>query len=146
MKAALFLSDELPIRLAHRVVELENLPHGLSEMPSVIRVKNWYAESFQELIEFPKPEIPAELKSRFRGSQVRKYVVDIRLRVVFKPIHRYHNAVDDGGVKLPETVTTFNNDFTQLIEGIKRRHDPVVTTIGLHDLRSICHVLKPFCS
>lgn len=72
MKAAMFLSDELPIRLAHRVVELDNLPHGLSDMPSVVRVKNWYAESFQELIEFPKPEVPAELKQKLRGSQVKK--------------------------------------------------------------------------
>jgi hypothetical protein len=35
----MFLVDELPIRLAHRVVELENLPHGLSQMPSVIKVR-----------------------------------------------------------------------------------------------------------
>jgi hypothetical protein len=39
--------DELPIRLAHRVVELDNLPDNLSKMPSVIKVKNWYAQSFQ---------------------------------------------------------------------------------------------------
>ncbi|RKP26367.1 mitochondrial branched-chain alpha-ketoacid dehydrogenase kinase-domain-containing protein [Syncephalis pseudoplumigaleata] len=37
----------LPIRLAHRVVELENLPNHLSEMPSVVKVKHWYAQSFK---------------------------------------------------------------------------------------------------
>lgn len=46
-KASQFLSEELPIRLAHRVKELEELPHNLSDMPSIIRVKNWYAQSFQ---------------------------------------------------------------------------------------------------
>lgn len=46
LKAAGFLSEELPIRLAHRVVELESLPDGLSKMPSINRVKEWYAQSF----------------------------------------------------------------------------------------------------
>lgn len=73
LKAALFLEEELPIRLAHRVVELENLPHGLSEMPSVIKVKNWYAESFQELIEFPKIELPSSMKHKLRGNALKRY-------------------------------------------------------------------------
>jgi pyruvate dehydrogenase kinase 2/3/4 len=42
IRATQFLRDELTIRLAHRVVELEALPHGLDQMPSVIRVRNWY--------------------------------------------------------------------------------------------------------
>lgn len=42
-----FLQEELPIRLAHRVKELEELPGHLSEMPSIIKVKNWYAQSFK---------------------------------------------------------------------------------------------------
>lgn len=75
LKAALFLEEELPIRLARRVVELENLPHGLSGMPSVIKVKNWYAESFQELIEFPKIELPASLKHKLRGNAVKRLII-----------------------------------------------------------------------
>jgi len=47
LKAAGFLSEELPIRLAHRVVELDALPDGLSKMPSINRVKEWYAQSFE---------------------------------------------------------------------------------------------------
>lgn len=43
----MFASEELPIRLAHRVKELEELPGALSEMPSIVRVKNWYAQSFK---------------------------------------------------------------------------------------------------
>jgi hypothetical protein len=39
--------DELPIRIAHRVKELDNLPHNLSEMPSIVKVRNWYAQSFE---------------------------------------------------------------------------------------------------
>lgn len=46
-RASQFLSEELPIRLAHRVQELETLPDGLSEMPSVKKVHDWYAQSFE---------------------------------------------------------------------------------------------------
>lgn len=46
-RASQFLSEELPIRLAHRVQELDQLPDGLSEMPSIQRVTDWYAQSFE---------------------------------------------------------------------------------------------------
>jgi pyruvate dehydrogenase kinase 2/3/4 len=36
--SAQFLHRELPVRLAHRVAELENLPYGLSCKPSVLKV------------------------------------------------------------------------------------------------------------
>jgi pyruvate dehydrogenase kinase 2/3/4 len=46
-RASLFLSEELPIRLAHRVQDLGSLPEGLNEMPSIERVQEWYAQSFE---------------------------------------------------------------------------------------------------
>lgn len=46
-RASQFLSEELPIRLAHRVQELSDLPDGLNEMPSIGRVRDWYAQSFE---------------------------------------------------------------------------------------------------
>jgi pyruvate dehydrogenase kinase 2/3/4 len=46
-RASQFLSEELPIRLAHRVQELQDLPDGLNEMPSIGRVRDWYAQSFE---------------------------------------------------------------------------------------------------
>lgn len=42
------------MRLAHRVAELENLPYGLSAKPHVLRVRDWYVESFRELRQFSK--------------------------------------------------------------------------------------------
>ncbi|KAJ2379147.1 [Pyruvate dehydrogenase (acetyl-transferring)] kinase isozyme 2, partial [Coemansia sp. RSA 2611] len=54
LRGAQFLHDELPIRLAHRVVELDSLPESLNQMPSVLRVKRMYIDSFNELIHFPK--------------------------------------------------------------------------------------------
>lgn len=65
-KASQFLSEELPIRLAHRVKELEELPHNLSDMPSIIRVKNWYAQSFQ----VRSDPTPFFITSRNRGLDI----------------------------------------------------------------------------
>ena len=39
MLSAQFLQRELPVRLAHRVAELENLPYGLSSKPQVLKVR-----------------------------------------------------------------------------------------------------------
>ena len=47
LRASQFLAEELPVRLAHRVKELDELPHGLSDMPSITKVKEWYAQSFE---------------------------------------------------------------------------------------------------
>ena len=46
-RASQFLSEELPIRLAHRVQELGDLPDSLNEMPSIKKVQDWYAQSFE---------------------------------------------------------------------------------------------------
>ena len=56
LKGARFLHRELPVRLAHRILELDNLPSGLSAMPSVRLVRGMYVESSRELIECPPPE------------------------------------------------------------------------------------------
>ena len=119
----------MPIRLAHRVVELENLPHGLSDMQSVIKVKNWYAESFQELIEFPKINLPSSLKLKLRSSAgVGGY-------------RKYHVPVDDkeSADLLPSGIEDYNKSFTALIKNIKSRHDPVVTTVanGILELKHL---------
>jgi len=53
MISAQFLHKELPVRLAHRVAELENLPYGLSQKPQILKVRDWYVESFTELRSFP---------------------------------------------------------------------------------------------
>eukprot|EP00252_Welwitschia_mirabilis_P024915 TRINITY_DN7601_c0_g1_i4.p1 TRINITY_DN7601_c0_g1~~TRINITY_DN7601_c0_g1_i4.p1 ORF type:complete len:362 (-),score=45.14 TRINITY_DN7601_c0_g1_i4:130-1215(-) len=49
-----FLRKELPIRLAHRVIELVGLPYGLSAKPPVLKVRDWYVESFRDIRDFPE--------------------------------------------------------------------------------------------
>ncbi|AGO12608.1 AaceriAER270Wp [[Ashbya] aceris (nom. inval.)] len=51
-KASCFLLQELQVRLAHRITEMDEFPSGLNKMEDVLRVRNWYIKSFQELQEF----------------------------------------------------------------------------------------------
>ena len=44
-----FLRKELPVRLAHRIVDLESIPY-LSSMSPIQEVVGWYKTSFQELM------------------------------------------------------------------------------------------------
>ncbi|KAK2464496.1 hypothetical protein APHAL10511_003475 [Amanita phalloides] len=62
LRASQFLAEELPVRLAHRVKELDELPHNLSDMPSIKKVKNWYAQSFHDLIHFPPVVLPDHVR------------------------------------------------------------------------------------
>lgn len=56
LSSARWLHRELPIRLAHRVRELEELPLGLAEMPSVIEVRDMYQRSFADIVHSPAAE------------------------------------------------------------------------------------------
>lgn len=48
-----FLQKELPIRLAGRVVDLDNLPYGLAYQPSVKYIRELYMSSFDKIHSFP---------------------------------------------------------------------------------------------
>ncbi|KAJ3099755.1 [Pyruvate dehydrogenase (acetyl-transferring)] kinase isozyme 4 [Phlyctochytrium planicorne] len=63
LNAAIFLSDELPVRMAHRFQAIEALPKSIlmprdgtassTTLPQDLkRIQMWYAKSFQELVEF----------------------------------------------------------------------------------------------
>lgn len=53
IQVASFVLNELPIRLAHRIKDLDQVPM-MKDMPSVQKVKSIYIDSFQELIYHPK--------------------------------------------------------------------------------------------
>ncbi|KAI9633879.1 mitochondrial branched-chain alpha-ketoacid dehydrogenase kinase-domain-containing protein [Dioszegia hungarica] len=165
LKASQFLSEELPIRLSHRVVELESLPDGLSKMPSIEKVKEWYAQSFEELITFPKPKLSKEVEELLRarapehfppatpnpsldprmhegpaGSGLasdraiwagRETVIANgsapRLRI---PIERRYFSPPPASTLYPPDVHTYNESFTGLLQNIKKRHDPTVTSVA----------------
>ncbi|SAM09861.1 hypothetical protein [Absidia glauca] len=136
-KASQFLHEELPIRLAHRVKELEEV--SFADMPSIIKVKNWYAQSFQELIELPPPTISRKMKEDFkRGARKSKDYFDCVPNHAFPPRqstsqpypigHRYYNNIQH--VQCTPEMTMYTEEMVRTIEGIKQRHDPVVTTMA----------------
>ncbi|KAM0748315.1 pyruvate dehydrogenase kinase [Meredithblackwellia eburnea MCA 4105] len=147
LRASQFLAEELPIRLAHRVKELDELPHNLSKMPSIEKVKKWYAESFEELVNFPRPELPTALtEALLKASQETHALPDstpnpslpehmkqrpksINGRQRSPLQHRYYSD-PDSSIKWPPEVHDYNERFTKVLSNIKRRHDPVVTTIA----------------
>lgn len=77
IQSARFLHYELPVRYAHRIKNLEDLPHGLSDMPSVQQVRNWYIHSVEELLAFPKVET---------------YQDELRFRSLVESIKARHNG------------------------------------------------------
>ncbi|CCX32079.1 mitochondrial branched-chain alpha-ketoacid dehydrogenase kinase-domain-containing protein [Pyronema domesticum] len=157
-RGAQFLSEELPIRLAHRVKELNQLPDGLNEMPSIQKVANWYAQSFEEITQLAKPKLSREIKDRlingFRGGNGNQLPAAIPNPDIEpgkyrsspwqngngngngsngngkKAVRRYYATVDEGAQWPPEIVD-YNKRFTKLLQTIKHRHDPVVTTMAM---------------
>jgi len=143
LRASQFLLEELPVRLAHRVKELDELPHNLSAMPSINKVKDWYAQSFEELISFSPVEtskdVQTALKLTSSGSRHLPESVPNpsfngglgnpgsgKMRI---PIEKRYYAQTSGIVWPPE-IRDYNAKFTKLLENIKRRHDPTVTTVA----------------
>ncbi|KAF3079033.1 hypothetical protein TWF569_007005 [Orbilia oligospora] len=153
-RASQFLSEELPIRLAHRVRELNNLPDGLSEMPSIQKVANWYAQSFEEITNLPRPSLSADIKNALtrgtRGAPLQLSMatenpsitkgmytsspvygsVNNGARKVAAAGRRYYATIDEG-VRWPPEILDYNKKFTQTLKTIKKRHDPVLTTVAL---------------
>ncbi|KLO13707.1 alpha-ketoacid dehydrogenase kinase [Schizopora paradoxa] len=148
-KASQFLSEELPIRLAHRAKELDELPHNLSDMPSIKKVKNWYCQSFSELIGFPKFHLSPSLKRTLYASANGRHLPESipnpslynitstveldspshdksKLRVPIEK--RYYAETPD--MEFPPELHEYNARFTKILEAIKRRHDPTVTTVA----------------
>lgn len=153
-RASQFLSEELPIRLAHRVQELGDLPDGLNEMPSIKRVQDWYSQSFEEIITLPKPNLSSEMKERLmkpardrnnknsrlseptanpsveRGQYRSGGRNDADTQRAAAAKRRYYSAADDSTGEWPPELNDYNSKFSQTLEKIKRRHDSVVTTIA----------------
>ncbi|KAF4585829.1 pyruvate dehydrogenase kinase [Ophiocordyceps camponoti-floridani] len=158
-RASQFLAEELPIRLAHRVQELDDLPDGLNDMPSVQKVKEWYAQSFEEITQLPRPTLSSNVRDRLTN---RRQVVQKLSQATPNPsidegdasgwggLHsasannsnssssngkarsisrRYFAPVDDSG-DWPAELQMYNQRFAQTLNKIKRRHDGVVTTMA----------------
>jgi pyruvate dehydrogenase kinase 2/3/4 len=56
-----YIYNEVPIRLAQRVKDLNELPYGLSKNHSVNKVREWYLQSFMDIVEHPMPVVIDEI-------------------------------------------------------------------------------------
>lgn len=143
-RASQFLAEELPIRLAHRVQELQELPDGLGDMPSITRVRDWYAQSFEELTTMQRPSVTNEVRERLMkpAKNPRSKFVDEATQnpsiesngngnqnKAMGGARRYFANTDDGKDWPPE-LADYNKKFRNVLDKIKRRHDGVVTTVG----------------
>ncbi|KAM7208460.1 putative pyruvate dehydrogenase kinase [Naviculisporaceae sp. PSN 640] len=157
-RASQFLAEELPIRLAHRVQELANLPDGLNEMPSVKKVSDWYAQSFEEITTLPRPNLAKDVRERLMKPAKTSGKTSTWLSEAtpnpsieegqynswagvpqangnngwakkYHASRRYFAMVDDTGDWPPE-LQLYNQRFAQTLHKIKRRHDSVVTTMA----------------
>jgi pyruvate dehydrogenase kinase 2/3/4 len=140
-RASQFLSEELPIRLAHRVEELGDLPDGLNEMSSIKKVQDWYAQSFEELTTLPKPNLDKETRDRLMNPP--KQNSKTLSRTTQNPslsksnggkngssnARRYFASIDED-YEWPQELADYIRKFGKTLEAIKRRHDSVVPTVA----------------
>ncbi|OAO15603.1 pyruvate dehydrogenase kinase [Blastocystis sp. ATCC 50177/Nand II] len=54
--SAQFCYRELPIRLAYRIYDLENMPFGMSNMSTTKTVRDWYIYSLIDMLDFGRPK------------------------------------------------------------------------------------------
>lgn len=148
LRASQFLLEELPVRLAHRAKELDELPHDMSSMPSIQKVKNWYAQSFEELINFPPIPLPPDVRNALNHGDISLPISTPnpsfkesaygrsgdgngtsrgRLRI---PIEKRYYAMTTTNTEWPPEIHEYNRRFTRTLDAIKRRHDPTVTTVA----------------
>lgn len=72
LQVASFLHRELPVRFAHRIRDLSELPHGLGEMPAIKEVQQWYEDSLVDVVSFP-PIVTQEDDAAFLRLLARVY-------------------------------------------------------------------------
>jgi len=104
--SAQFLHKELPIRIARRAVELHSLPYGLSLKPAVLKVRDWYVDSFRDLRSFPDIKDPSderEFTQMIKAIKVRHNnvvpmmalgVQQLKKEILYKDLHEIHQFLD----------------------------------------------------
>jgi pyruvate dehydrogenase kinase 2/3/4 len=125
-------------------------------MPSIKRVQEWYAQSFEELTTLQKPTLSSEVRSKLMKSARAPNGKDAKIlsQNTLNPsvkmgqyemngqgigvegtpkmsARRYFvPSQDDMNEEWPPDLNAYNRRFAEALEKIKRRHDSVVTTVG----------------
>ncbi|UJR20887.1 hypothetical protein I4U23_023996 [Adineta vaga] len=93
----LFLRNELPVRLASMMKEMDHLPPRLLEMPSVKTVNSWYGTSLTELHSFKGLQPNADVVTKF--TEVLQNIRKRHTTVVETLAQGYMEFSDYGQVK-----------------------------------------------
>lgn len=125
--SAQFLHKELPVRLAHRVAELENLPFGLSDKAAVQTVRDWYVESFKDLREFPHVK---DMEGEARFTELIKRVMARHNNVVpmiARGVHELREELEGSGTDLKALP-----EIHQFLDGFYMSRIGIRMLIGQH--------------
>ena len=122
-------------------------------MPSIQKVQDWYAQSFEEITTLTRPSLAQEVKERLlKPSKANGAGSKILSQTTMNPsikqgqynsspkrsesgnnsysnARRYFAALDDTNDWPPE-LADYNKRFSNTLENVKRRHDGVVTTVA----------------
>jgi len=128
LRSAQWLREELPVRLARRALELEDLPQGLSSIPAIQKVAGWYAQSFSELASLP--DVKSYDPRKYQG---RTTTAGAAASAIPPPPRSQSTSLNSA-------MQDLNRNFVQTIDKIKNRHDSVANLIcTTHDTQPRVH-------
>lgn len=143
--SALFVHNELPIRLAKRVFELDSLPTKLLEEPAILKLRDDYLKSWKSVVDFPRftsekdPHTPPtkECEPRIPG-----YALGVRPTHEFIDSLRSFASIGPNleGLVPPENLPAHvlaQDAFLRLLQDIKWRHraDQVFMSLGIQSFK-----------
>lgn len=76
-----FVRSELPVRLAHRIRTLQDLPYAVAQQPYLVDVRNMYNEAFERIRKFPEIK---SLEDNDRFCEMMKELMREHLTVIPK--------------------------------------------------------------
>lgn len=123
MQIACFLHRELPVRLAHRAVELE-ATEVFKSSPSIKSVANGYKQSFQRIISCPAP-FDVEKEANFAA--------------IVEDIYERHSStmitMARGAHEIRQSLNTGMAEFADYVDVQKRLDEFYLSRIGI---RLVC--------
>ncbi|CAE6497367.1 unnamed protein product, partial [Rhizoctonia solani] len=147
LRAAKFLADEFPIRLAHRIRDIDN--SALGQTPSFATVRKWYLQSFEVLISlFPPVSVhltPAKEISSFPTIKLPPSTQRIFLPTATPnpfnspaaPLGRETGGSQRRFYVSPTTdrswtpeLLELNSQFIKVLQGVRKRHDSTVYRVA----------------
>jgi len=117
LEQALFLKNEIPIRLAKLIGELESLPYGLSQTNSIRILRRIYISSFNQLVNYPIKDIERDhvpFEKLLKGILKNRFVVPVTAMGLHE-IRRSNPSIPDISTSCPYLGQFLNKFFRSRI-------------------------------